>query len=49
MQKEGNSLLDTIYGNAERFEKELMFYRQKILSGKYKIHSKLGEMARGAR
>lgn len=40
LQKEGNSLLDQIYKNTEDFERELMFYRQKMLSGKYKVHQK---------
>jgi hypothetical protein len=49
LREEGNEQLDKIYKNTEDFEREIMFYRQKMLSGKYKVHHKLHEMSHGTK
>ena len=49
LEKNGNDLLDTIYKNTEDFAEDIMFYRQKMLAGKYKVHQKLHEMSKGAK
>ena len=49
LQKEGNQLLESIYKNSELFEKDIMFYRQKMLCAKYRVHEKIKEMTRGAK
>jgi hypothetical protein len=48
-EEEANSQLEEVHRNAQQFESDILNYRQRVVSAKYKTHRKLAEMARGAR
>lgn len=48
-EAEANSQLEIVHKNTMQFDNDITHYRQRLISSKYKTHSKIGEMSRGAR